>query len=139
MANINIKAYGKENIKSQIAGANPYIIIRMLMQGALDRLAQGKGCIERKDLQGKSKCLSGASDIINALNESLDFDVGGEIAGNIGGLYDYMITRIADASIDNSPEAITEVINLLSEIKGAWDSIPPTEVDKALALQAEQV
>jgi flagellar protein FliS len=138
MANINIKAYGKESIKSQIAAADPYIIIRMLMQGALDRLAQGKGCIERKDLKGKSTSLSGASDIINALNESLDFDIGGEVAGNIGGLYDYMITRIADASIDNSTAAISEVINLLSEIKGAWDSIPPAEVDKALSLQAAQ-
>jgi flagellar secretion chaperone FliS len=134
----NMKAYGSENVKSQVAGADSYTIIKMLMQGAIDRLAQGKGCIERKDLQGKSKNLSGASAIITSLNDSLDFSKGAEAASNLGGLYEYMITRVADATIDNDIQPIDEVILLLAEIKGAWDSIPQSEIDKALELQAAQ-
>jgi flagellar protein FliS len=134
----NMKAYGSENIKGQVAGANPYTLVTMLMQGAMDRLARGKGCIERKDLEGKSKNLSGASAIITSLNESLDFSKGGDVPNNLGGLYDYMLTRVADATIDNKTEPLDEVMRLLSEIKGAWDSIPQIDVDKALQLQSAQ-
>jgi flagellar protein FliS len=35
-----------------------------------------------------------------------------------------MSERLLDASIKNDPEIITEVSNLLKEIKSAWDAIP---------------
>lgn len=133
----NMKAYGKENVKSQIAGADSYTIIKMLMQGAIDRLARAKGSIERKDLEGKAQFLSSATAIINSLNESLDFSEGAAVTNNLGGLYDYMVTRIVDATIDNDIAPIDEVIHLLSEIKSAWDSIPQVEIDKALEQQAQ--
>lgn len=136
--NKNLQAYGKENIKSQIAGADSYTIIKMLMQGALDRLAQGKGFLERKDLHGKSKSLSGAAAIIKALNESLDFNAGSDAVENLSSLYEYMDERISDATINNTTDPIVEVISLLSEIKSAWDEIPSSEVEKALAIQASQ-
>ncbi|MFT5162234.1 MAG: flagellar protein FliS [Alteromonadaceae bacterium] len=138
MANRKINAYQKESVKSRLAGANPYTIIQMLMQGALERLAKGKGCIERNDLEGKSENLSKASAIIRALMESLDYDVGGEVAANLGGLYEYMNIRIADASLEKSTEPLVEVMQLMLEIKSGWDSIPPAEVEKGLALQAQK-
>jgi flagellar protein FliS len=35
-----------------------------------------------------------------------------------------MIDRLLDASIQNDPSIVDEVINLLKEIKSAWDAIP---------------
>ena len=138
MARRKINAYQKESVKSRLAGANPYTIIQMLMQGALERLAKGKGCIERNDLEGKAENLSKASSIIFALAESLDYETGGEVANNLGGLYEYMNTRIADASMERSTEPLVEVMQLMLEIKSGWDSIPPAEVQNALALQAQR-
>ena len=135
LANRKINAYQKESVKSRLAGANPYTIIQMLMQGALERLAKGKGCIERNDLEGKSEHLAKASSIIYALSESLDYEVGGEVAQNLGGLYEYMNNRITDASIEKSTEPLIEVMKLLLEIKSGWDAIPPSEVESALELQ----
>jgi flagellar protein FliS len=134
----NMRAYGNDNVKSQIASADPYTVVQMLMQGALDRLAKAKGCIERKDLEGKAKSISGASAIIISLNESLDLSSGAEVLRNLGGLYNYMIDRVADASRENITEPLDEVIALLGEIKSGWDSIPTVEVQEALALQAAQ-
>jgi len=138
MANRKINAYQKESVKSRLAGANPYTIIQMLMQGALERLAKGKGCIERNDLEGKAENLAKASSIIMALAESLDYEVGGEVAQNLGSLYEYMTSRITDASMERSTEPLVEVMKLLLEIKSGWDSIPPAEVDKGLALQQQR-
>lgn len=138
MANRKINAYQKESVKSRLAGANPYTIIQMLMQGALERLAKGKGCIERNDLEGKSENLSKASSIIFALAESLDYEVGGEAIENLGALYEYMNTRITDASIEKTTEPLVEVMQLMLEIKSGWDAIPPAEVEKGLALQRQR-
>ena len=138
MMNRKINAYQKESVKSRLAGANPYTIIQMLMQGALERLAKGKGCIERNDLEGKSENLSKASAIIHALMDSLDYEVGGEVAQNLGGLYEYMNIRIAEASLERTTEPLVEVMQLMLEIKSGWDSIPPAEVEKGLALQAQR-
>lgn len=138
LARRKINAYQKESVKTQLAGANPYTIIQMLMQGFLERIAKGKGCIERGDLQGKAEHLSKASAILHALAESLDLDVGGDVAQNMAALYDYMLMRITDASVEKSVEPLTEVMQLMLEIKSGWDAIPPNEVDKALALQAQR-
>ncbi|CAH9054235.1 Flagellar secretion chaperone FliS [Pseudoalteromonas holothuriae] len=138
MANSFSKAYQKESINSRLAGADSYTIITMLMQGALERLARGKGCIERNDLAGKAEHLSRASSIILALMESLDHSEGGEVTQNLGSLYEYMNMRITDASIEKSVEPLVEVMSLLNEIKSAWDAIPREEVESALQLQQQR-
>lgn len=122
-ANRGIQAYKKDSMKSDLAGADPHRIIQLLMQGALDRLALGKGCIERRDLEGKAKFLSRSIEIIHALKDSLDRTYNPELADNLDSLYDYMTYRITEASskLDNS--MIDEVIGLLLQIKGAWDQI----------------
>jgi flagellar secretion chaperone FliS len=142
MANRNINAYQKESVKSQMADADSYTIIKMLMQGVLERLAKGKGCIERSDLKGKAEHLSRATAIINALADSLDFEAGGDngkaLAENLSSLYQYMNIRIADASIDKATEPLVEVMTLMQEIKSGWDAIPADEVQKGLQLQSQR-
>ncbi|BBN81085.1 flagellar protein FliS [Pseudoalteromonas sp. A25] len=138
MANAYSRAYQKESVKSRLAGADSYTIISMLMQGALERLARGKGCIERNDLAGKSEHLSKASSIILALMESLDHSEGQEVTQNLASLYEYMNGRITDASIEKSVEPLVEVMTLMSEIKGAWEAIPRDEVEKALSMQMQR-
>jgi len=94
------------------------------MEGALDKVATAKGCIERNDLEGKSRQITWAMSIINGLRTSLDMEAGGPIAVNLDDLYDYMIRRLIDASTQNDTGALSEVIDLMLEIKGAWDAMP---------------
>ena len=50
MALTGINAYKKGSLKQDVATADPHRLTLMLMQGALDRMAYAKGCMERKDL-----------------------------------------------------------------------------------------
>ncbi len=52
-------------------------------------------------------------------------DDGGDIAQNLDALYDFMIRQISLANVQNDPEPIDGVIDILREIKSAWDQIPP--------------
>ncbi len=116
--------YGKVATESEAAYANPHRLVQMLMEGALDKVATAKGCIERNDLEGKSRQITWAMSIINGLRTSLDMEAGGAIAVNLDDLYDYMVRRLIDASAQNDAGALSEVIDLMLEIKGAWDAMP---------------
>lgn len=126
-----IQAYKKDSIKSDLASADPHRVIQLLMQGALERLALGKGCIERADWAGKGAAFTRAIEIINALRDALDRDVNPELVDNLDGLYDYMIMRINEASVSKDCAVIDQVIALILQIKGAWDQI--SEADKQQA------
>ncbi len=116
--------YGKVAAESETGFANPHRLVQMLMEGALDKVATAKGCIERNDLGGKSRQISWAMSIISGLRTSLDMEAGGPIAANLDDLYEYMTRRLIDASTQNDPAALDEVSSLMLEIKGAWDAMP---------------
>lgn len=138
MALKGINAYKKGNLKQDIASADPHKITLMLMQGALERMAYGKGCIERKDFEGKSDHLSRVSAILMNLRDTLDMDVKSEVTDNLYALYDYMIQRITDANIQNDLNIMDEVINLLLPIKTAWASIPEEAKQEAYEAQRQK-
>ena len=116
--------YGKVAAESEVSYANPHRLVQMLMEGALEKVATAKGCIERNDLEGKSQQVTWAMSIINGLRTSLDMEAGGAIAVNLDDLYSYMSRRLIDGSMQNDPAALAEVIDLMLEIKGAWDVMP---------------
>jgi flagellar protein FliS len=116
--------YGKVAAESEASFASPHRLVQMLMEGVLEKVATAKGCIERNDLEGKSRQVSWAMSIINGLRSSLDMESGGAIAVNLDDLYAYMLRRLIDASTHNDVAALNEVIDLMLEIKSAWDAMP---------------
>ena len=138
MYNRNLKAYKTTSLDAEMAVADPHRVIQMLMQGLLERLAQAKGAIERRDYSAKSTSISKATAIINGLQDSLDLSYG-QIPQDLYALYDYMKDRLMDASRNMTCEPIDEVANLIITIKSAWDNIPDTEKQKAFVQQQAKV
>jgi flagellar protein FliS len=119
-----IKAYTKIGIESGVSSADPHKLISMLFQGALLAIANAKNGILRKDTAAKGAAISKALAIIDeGLNASLDKNVGGELAQNLSSLYDYMVMRLITANLKNDVDVLNEVTRLLTDLKGAWDSI----------------
>lgn len=129
-----IQAYQKDSLRSDLASADPHRVIQLIMQGGLERLAQAKGCIERKDYEGKAAALTKSTEIINALRDALDPDFNPELSENLDALYEYMVFRIGEASSTMNVLILDEVSSLLLTIKSAWDQI--SDSDKA---EAEQI
>ena len=138
MYNRNLKAYKTTSLDAEMAVADPHRVIQMLMQGLLERLAQSKGAIERRDYSAKSTSISKAMAIINGLQDSLDLSYG-QIPQDLYALYDYMKERLMDASRNMVCDPIDEVANLIITIKSAWDNIPETEKQKAFVQQQSKV
>jgi flagellar protein FliS len=124
-----INAYNKVGAESSVIGADPHKLISMLFQGALLAIANAKNGMLRKETAVKGKSISKAIAIIGeGLNASLNKSAGGELAQNLSSLYDYMVMRLVDANLKNDITVLDEVARLLTELTGAWDSIPPNDV-----------
>ncbi|MGK9064025.1 flagellar export chaperone FliS [Stutzerimonas chloritidismutans] len=118
-----MKQYQQVGVNAQVTEADPHRLIQMLMQGGLDRIAQAKGAMERKELAEKGELIGKAINIIGGLRDVLDKAAGGELADNLDRLYEYMTTRLFEASRHNDVDRLDEVSGLLAEVKSGWDGI----------------
>lgn len=138
MALKGINAYKKGTLKQDVSTADPHRLTLMLMQGALDKMAYAKGCMERRDLEAKSEFITKSTAILVNLRDTLDLEVGGDVAQNLFSLYDYMIQRMVDANVKNDATIIQEVIDLFTPIKDAWLQIPDSAKQEAYEMKKAQ-
>lgn len=122
-----LEAYKQVEQETSIRGSDPYNLVILLLEGSLEAMRQARSAIEAKDIERKSNLITKAIEIINdGLSASLNIEEGGSIAANLKALYDYMVSRLLHAHINNDLNAILEVEGLLSEILEAWREISPT-------------
>ncbi len=116
--------YRQVGVTSAVADADPHKLVAMLLAGALERVRRALASLERGDQAGKGKAIGEVCAIVGHLNGSLDHEAGGEIAGNLSALYDYVLQRLTEANLHNDRAALDESLQLLGEIDSAWNAIP---------------
>ena len=67
------------------------------------------------------------------MNAALDRDRGGEIAGRLAQLYDYMLKRLLEANMHQSDPPLAEVVALLATLAEAWQGVCRPRVEAAPA------
>jgi flagellar protein FliS len=121
-------AYSKAGIETGVETADPHKLVLMLFEGASLAVASASLHMNRHegadDIARKGEAISRAINIItNGLKASLDTEAGGELAGQLAALYDYMSARLLHANLHDQPAILDEVAHLLAELKGAWEQI----------------
>ena len=118
-----LRQYQKVEAQARVSEASPHRLVQMLMEGGLDRIAQAKGAMERKDIPNKGVLIGKAVGIIGGLREGLDMTNQGEELARIDNLYVYMMTRLTEANSKNDPKILDEVSELLTTVKEGWDAV----------------
>lgn len=121
----NLAAYQSAAAHGGVAASDPHRLIVMLLDGALERIATARGCMQRNETSEKARLINRAMSIIGELRNSLDLRNGGQIAANLAELYDYMCRRLLLATTENKVEMLDEVNTLLHDIRSAWLAIAP--------------
>jgi flagellar protein FliS len=107
-----------------VEAASPHRLIELMMEGALDRIAQAQGALQRGEVASKGENVSKAINLIEGLRASLDHSHNAPIAGNLDALYEYMARRLLEANLRNDVAVFAEVAGLLRGIYEAWHAIP---------------
>lgn len=71
-----LRQYQKIGAQAQTSEASPHRLVQMLMEGGLDRIAQAKGAMERKDIANRGILISKAIGIVGGLREGLTWKIG---------------------------------------------------------------
>lgn len=116
--------YRKVGVSTRVSDADPHKLVALLLGGACERIRLAEACLAQGDQARKGKAIGEACAIVGHLNGSLDHEAGGEIAGNLSALYDYVMQRLTEGNLHNDPAALQDALGLLGEIEGAWNAIP---------------
>ncbi|SMG38802.1 flagellar export chaperone FliS [Paraburkholderia susongensis] len=119
-------AYARVGVETAVMGASPHRLIVLLYQGARQAIAQARMHLQQGNVPERGKAVSKAIRIIESgLQQSLNLEVGGEIAGRLNALYSYMTRRLFEANIKQSETMLVEVDGLLATLEEAWIGIAP--------------
>jgi flagellar protein FliS len=122
--------YSAVRNQSQVADASPARLVQIMFEHILTQLTVAQGCMGRikgnlplVDVVTKGKAIGKAVRLIGQLDATLDMEKGGQIAANLRNLYLYMLARLTTANVNNDPDIVAEVANLIRNIKTGWDQI----------------
>jgi flagellar protein FliS len=124
MQSSKLAAYSSVATHGGLAAGDPHVLVSMLMDGALERIAMARGCMARGEIGMKASLLQRVVAILGDLRHSLDLERGGPLAANLRDLYEYMERQLLRANAENKPAYLDEVSSLLSEIRHAWMAVP---------------
>ena len=114
-----IATYQDSTVSTQSKGR----LIVMLYDGAIRFMKMAIVEMEKQNYEAKGRYINRALDIISELNVVLDMDAGGEIAGNLRRLYNFMTNRLSEANVKCDPQMVRDVIKLMEELNRGWRAI----------------
>lgn len=118
--------------------ASPHRLIAMLYQGARQAVALARMHMQQSNVPARCEAIGKAIRIVESgLQQSLNRDVGGELAARLDSLYSYICRRLLEANLQGSEELLIEVDRLLATLEEAWTGIGP-EVARMAAQQAAE-
>lgn len=115
--------YQQVSNQEAVSGVSPHRLIQMLMEGALQRMAEAKGAIQRNEIALKGEALGKAISIVGGLRDSLNMEIEGSISQQLDELYEYIADSLVAANLNNDVAKIDSSAETLLIIKSAWDGI----------------
>ena len=117
-------AYQRINIETSMHTIDQHQLVSLLLQGAISAIATARGALARGDVLLKCNSVTKAVRILDeGLNTALDREDGGELAVNLGNLYDYCMRRLIVANARNDDAMLLEVQRLIEPIAMGWSAI----------------
>jgi flagellar protein FliS len=114
--NFGANQYKQTAVKTASRGQ----IVIMLYEAAIQNVKKATTAIDQKDIKTKGMAIGKAHDILNELLNTLDFEVGGQIAKDLERLYNFMTELLVKANIEISREPLQTVQKLLETLLEGW-------------------
>ncbi|GAB4357156.1 MAG: flagellar export chaperone FliS [Immundisolibacter sp.] len=124
-ASAALKQYTTVQVHASVSEATPHRLTAMLFEGALARINQAKGHVQRGERARQGELISAAIAIIAELAGSLDRNAAPQLVDNLSALYDYIQRRLIEANRSHDLAPLDEAGRLLGTVAEAWQAIDP--------------
>lgn len=109
--------------RNQVLTASPKKLVTLLLEGCIKNLKLAELYIEENNISEANHALIKAQDIIQELNNTLDFEAGGEVALNLHSVYDYVLNELIQANIHKSVTIVKTCRGLIEDLNATWDQL----------------
>ena len=109
--------------ESAVRGASPVGLIIILYEEVLRTLRRAQRAIQQKDIEGRTLALSHVLDIVGHLQATLNFEQGGEVAGNLSRFYDVVRAKILEANLHSNSEILEMLSKEISLFINTWQQV----------------
>jgi flagellar protein FliS len=109
--------------RSAVLTASGAQLVVMLYDGAHRALSQAAAAMRARQVELAHSRLRGAEMIINHLNNTLDFEQGGDISTRLQSLYTFYLRHLNEARIKQDPERVERVDRWMLELRDSWAQI----------------
>lgn len=110
-------------LETRVLSAAPIELVGILYEYATLSVQEARNALAQGDIAARSKAILKVIAILGELESSLDHEIGGEIAFNLGRLYRYMRERLTAGNLQRADEPLAEVEALLKTLGEAWQAI----------------
>lgn len=118
--------------KTSVQTASKEQVLLMLYQAAIKNCKRAIEAIEKNEIAVKGEAVGKLQDIIIELNNSLDFEVGGDVAQELASLYDYILYASTQANLNKDKGPLESCLQVITTLYDGW-----TEAIKSLKNQEE--
>ncbi len=115
-----MNAYMTQYQNNQILTATPEQILIMLYDGAIRFCNQAMHAIDAGNKVVQAEKINRTIAIVCEFANTLDHEIGGEIATDLDALYAFMTRELTRANLEGDRKALEVVAGLLSELREAW-------------------
>lgn len=106
--------------ENRILSASPVELVRILHTAALRCVQDARYYLRSRDIAARSRAIAKTQAILLELVSSLDRTQHQAYPERLLALYDYMLTRLSAANIEQNEEPLAEVGRLLSTLREGW-------------------
>lgn len=106
--------------KTSVQTASKEQILLMLYQAAIKNCKNAMDAIDKGNVAKKGELIGKLQDIIIELNSSLDHNIGGEVAGELSSLYDYILHSSTQANINIDKKPLENCLGILQTLYSGW-------------------
>jgi flagellar protein FliS len=113
-----------QRIHEETSTLDQHQLVSLLYGGVLSSIATARGALARGDVVAKCNNIGKAVRILEeGLSTALDREAGGDLAQNLGAVYDYSLRRLILANAKNDDAMLEEVSRLIEPISQSWNDM----------------
>ncbi len=114
-------SFGAKNYKQTlIKTATPEQVLLMLYEAAIKYAKLAVVAIDKKNVADKCTHIGKVHDIVMELRNTLDHSKGPEVANQLDALYEFCITQLFKANMNNDKAALENIIKILTTLYDGW-------------------
>ncbi|QVQ28714.1 flagellar export chaperone FliS [Achromobacter deleyi] len=117
------RSYADIGLETQVMSATPERLITLLYHGARAAIGQARIHLQEGRVAERGAAITKAIKIVDeGLKMGLNMEAGGDIAANLGRLYDYIVRTLLMANLKADVEQLEIADRLLADLAEAWQT-----------------